>query len=101
MAEAARPSRPPSTSQPEAVPEAARPLSDLAVGAWGEVEHVTARPAVTARLLDLGFVPGTKIEVLRRAPLGDPVLYGVRGAKLCLRRSEASRILVRPAEPGS
>ncbi len=95
MAEAAR------STEPEARPEPARPLSEQAVGSRCVVERVAARPAISGRLLDLGFVPGTEIAVLRRAPLGDPVLYAVRGAKLCLRRSEASRILVRPAEPPS
>ena len=48
------------------------------------------------RLLDLGFTPGTGIQVLRRAPLGDPVVYELRGMQLCLRRPEADRVRVRP-----
>ena len=48
------------------------------------------------RLLDLGFTPRTEIQVLRRAPLGDPVVYRVRGTQMCLRRSEADRVRVRP-----
>ena len=48
------------------------------------------------RLLDLGFVPNTQIEVLTRAPLGDPMLYDLRGYRLCLRRSEADRVRVMP-----
>jgi ferrous iron transport protein A len=36
---------------------------------------------------------------VRRAPLGDPVVYELRGYHLCLRRSEATRIRVEPAQP--
>jgi Fe2+ transport system protein FeoA len=47
------------------------------------------------RLLDLGLLPETPMRVIRRAPLGDPVVYELRGYRLCLRRSEASRVWVR------
>jgi len=56
---------------------------------------------VSRRLLDLGFVPGTRVRVVRRAPLGDPTLYELRGTQLCLRRSEAARVRVRALPPGS
>jgi Fe2+ transport system protein FeoA len=38
--------------------------------------------------------------VLRRAPLGDPVEYELRGYRLCLRRTEAMRIRVRRTSGG-
>ena len=47
------------------------------------------------RMLDLGLVPGTVVEVVRRAPLGDPVQLSLRGFYLAVRRDEAARILVR------
>jgi ferrous iron transport protein A len=62
------------------------------------VEHVEPGSPVSRRLLDLGFVPGTRVRVLRRAPLGDPTVYELRGTQLCLRRSEAVRVLVRPLD---
>ena len=71
-------------------------LAALPVGGRGLVAHVRAGDAVGERLLDLGFVPGTPVLVLRRAPLGDPSVYELRGYQLCLRRSEAERIHVRP-----
>jgi ferrous iron transport protein A len=49
-------------------------------------------------LRDLGFVAGTRIAVLRAAPLGDPVLYELRGYELSLRRSEASRVRIRSVD---
>jgi ferrous iron transport protein A len=60
------------------------------------VVDVDASSPQGQRLLDLGFVPETVIRVLKRAPLGDPVVYDLRGTHLCLRRTEAKRVHVRP-----
>jgi len=77
-----------------ASPREAATLASIAPGETALVVRVdTARP-IGQRLVDLGFVPGTRVRVIRRAPLGDPVTYEVRGARLCLRRSEALRIEV-------
>jgi ferrous iron transport protein A len=51
--------------------------------------------AAGRRLLDLGFLPETPLRVLRRAPLGDPVVYELRGYRICLRRADAARVRVR------
>jgi Fe2+ transport system protein FeoA len=75
-------------------------LADLEPGADARVESVEAGTPIGRRLQDLGFVPGTPVRVLRRAPLGDPVEYELRGTRLCLRRSEARRIHVQRAAPG-
>jgi Fe2+ transport system protein FeoA len=57
-----------------------------------------ASAEVAGRLRALGFVPGTRVEVLRRAPLGDPVEYGLRGTRVSLRRSEARHVQVTPKD---
>ena len=75
-------------------------LSDLEPGSDARIESVDASTPIGRRLLDLGFVPGTAVRVLRRAPLGDPVEYELRGYRLCLRRTEARRIRVQRAGPG-
>jgi ferrous iron transport protein A len=49
---------------------------------------------VLRRVMALGVVPGTALEVVRRAPMGDPTEYALRGYHLCLRRTEASRVEV-------
>lgn len=72
-------------------------LADLRPGAVARVAAVDAGSRIGRRLLDLGFVPGTGVAVVRRAPLGDPVEYELRGYRVCLRRSEAMRIQVEPA----
>ncbi len=73
-----------------------RPLSELAPGATGVVTAVLGDDAVANRLRDLGFLPGTPVCVRRRAPLGDPTEYELRGTHLCLRASEGARIRVSP-----
>lgn len=53
--------------------------------------------ACRERFEDLGLLPETLIRRERLAPLGDPIIYSVRGTLLCLRRSEARFIRVDPA----
>lgn len=49
---------------------------------------------VITRLSHLGFLPGTKIKVVRRAPMGDPTIYELRGNQMSLRKRESSIIKV-------
>ena len=70
-------------------------LVALAPGDRAFITHVDPDAASFERLLALGFVPGSAVEVIRRAPLGDPVEYQVRGTRICLRESEASLIRIR------
>jgi Fe2+ transport system protein FeoA len=46
------------------------------------------------RLLEIGLLPGTPVEVVRMAPLGDPIDLKVRGFHLSIRQHEAKRIHV-------
>jgi ferrous iron transport protein A len=46
------------------------------------------------RLLEFGLIPGTPVELVRSAPLGDPLDIKVRGFHLSIRKSEASLVLV-------
>ena len=71
------------------------PLSDLAPGQEAVIASVDGPDGTGNRLLDLGFLPDTHVKVLRRAPLGDPVIYELRGTRLCLRRQESQRVQVR------
>jgi len=69
-------------------------LSELEPGAKAViVELPEGLPSLT-RLREMGLLPGTQLEFVRRAPLGDPVEICVRGALLSLRDSEAALILV-------
>ena len=53
-----------------------------------------ADPAVASRLRQLGFRPSSRVDVIRRAPMGDPTIYRVQDTELCLRRREAQLIEV-------
>ncbi|MBO0960572.1 ferrous iron transport protein A [Neobacillus sp. MM2021_6] len=44
------------------------------------------------RLLDLGFVKGAMVEVVRKSPLGDPIAFRVSQTTIALRKEESSRI---------
>lgn len=46
------------------------------------------------RLMTMGLTPGTKVTVLRSAPLGDPIAIGVRSYNLALRREDAAKVQV-------
>lgn len=64
------------------------------------VVSVPARGSLRKRLLAMGFVPGTGIDVLRAAPLGDPIEYRVKGYCISLRKEEARLISVTTGEAG-
>lgn len=60
------------------------------------VGSVVAQGALRKRLMEMGFVPGALVEVVRAAPLGDPVEYKIKGYHLSLRAAEAKLISVVP-----
>lgn len=72
----------------------ARKLAELAPGERGRVTSVAGDADATRRLMDMGLIRGTTVEVVRRAPLGDPMEVKLRGFMLTLRRSEAEHITV-------
>ena len=72
----------------------ARTLAELRPGEKGRVTRVEGEAAAVRRLMDLGLIRGTPIEVVRTAPLGDPLEVRLRGFMLTLRRSEAEHITV-------
>ena len=72
-----------------------QPLSALAVGTPAVVAEIKLQPGAKARLMEMGLLVGTKVELIRFAPLGDPVEIKVRGYNLSLRKHEAELILVR------
>ena len=69
-------------------------LSEIKPGQIVEVVNVAGQSSFRRRLMELGLVPGTRVELLRVAPLGDPVELLVRGASLSIRKAEASVIEV-------
>ncbi len=69
-------------------------LSELKPKERGTIVKVGGDGPVHRRILDMGVVPGTEVEVVKVAPLGDPVDLLIRGYHLSLRKDEAREILV-------
>jgi ferrous iron transport protein A len=75
------------------------PLSQLPLRSRAKVLRVGGPPGFRRRLMELGLVPGTQVEVVRVAPLGDPLQLVVRGCRLSIRRAEAAEVTVFSGEP--
>lgn len=73
-----------------------QPLTSLGIGATGTVTEIKITPEHRGRLLEMGLLIGTPVQLVRFAPMGDPVEIKVRGYNLTLRKHEAEQILVRP-----
>ncbi len=72
-------------------------LSELAVGASAIVREVPKTGAASLRLREMGLLAGTRVTLVRTAPLGDPLEIKLRGYHLTLRKTEAEHVLVEPA----
>jgi ferrous iron transport protein A len=78
---------------------AAMTLADLDRGRRATVLGYSdaVAPSTARRLFDLGLVPGVEVTMIRRAPLGDPVIFGVGGYEIALRRAQSDCITVESA----
>ena len=68
------------------------PLSEAKNGSILCISAIEVQGVLRRRLLDLGFVVGNIVEVLRRSPLGDPTAFRVSNTTIALRREESSMI---------
>ena len=73
-------------------------LSQLNVGETGTLVAIELPESVQNHLMHMGFVPDALVTALRRAPAGDPTVYGVEGMEIALRHETANGILVRDGE---
>lgn len=71
-------------------------LSTLAVGTSAIVREFPKVGPAYIRLREMGILPGTRLTLVRTAPLGDPIEIKVRGYSLTLRKTEADHVLVEP-----
>ncbi len=76
------------------MPAESQPLTSLKAGSVAIVTEINVAPEKKSRLLEMGLLVGTSIELVRFAPLGDPVEIKVRGYNLTLRKHEAEQIFV-------
>jgi ferrous iron transport protein A len=63
-------------------------------GSQVQVLNVTGALPIRRRLLEMGLCPGVAVDVIRRAPLGDPLEVRVRGYLLSLRLDQAAQVSV-------
>ena len=73
-------------------------LDAMQPGQTAIVQRLMASGLERRRLMDLGILPGTHIEVEMKSPMGDPTAYLVRGALIALRREQARQIEVVAAD---
>ena len=69
-------------------------LDKLKIGQKGTIVGLSGKGAIKRRMMDMGLVPGSDVEVVRVAPLGDPIEILLKGYNLSLRRNEAKLVLV-------
>ncbi|NLU24496.1 MAG: ferrous iron transport protein A [Clostridiales bacterium] len=70
------------------------PLDKLEVGHKAVITKGGGSGVLRGRLLDMGLIPGTAVEVRKGAPMGDPMELYLRGYALTLRREEARQMEV-------
>lgn len=69
-------------------------LGELRPGEKAKVVSIGTTGAMRQRILDMGVTPNVQVQLIKIAPLGDPVEITVRGYQLSLRKSEAALIQV-------
>ena len=68
-------------------------LKDAEIGSSVRIDSI-GDSEIKQRLMTMGLIPGTRIEVLRSAPFGDPIAIRLRAYNLAIRKSDAEKILV-------
>lgn len=69
-------------------------LGELRPGERGRVLAIGTQGAMRQRILDMGITPKVEIQLIKVAPLGDPLDLSLRGYNLSLRRHDAALIEV-------
>ncbi len=69
-------------------------LCDLPLGEEATIVAIIAPPSIKQRFMDMGLIKGSKIVVEKLAPLGSPMQVSIKGFSLCIRKEDASNILI-------
>lgn len=67
-------------------------LDKLPIGEKAVITNVGGEGALRCRLLDMGLIPRTTVEVRKVAPMGDPIELRIRGYELTIRKEDAKKI---------
>ena len=69
-------------------------LNQLPIGQDARVVSVNGSNRISRRLMEMGVIPVVNVQMIKRAPFGDPIEIRVRGYSLAMRRAEADSIEV-------
>lgn len=69
-------------------------LDELKPGDKGTIRQIKGTAGEEVHLMELGLLPGTTVEMIKRAPMGDPIEIRVRSYHLSIRCAEARSVLV-------
>lgn len=64
-------------------------LNQIVKGQIARITQINGEDAISIRLMEMGLIDGEQIQLLGKAPLGDPLEYAIRGYRLSLRLNEA------------
>lgn len=70
-------------------------VDNLNIGESGVINNIQAPKEIKRRLMDMGFTRGIKVNVIKKAPMGDPIEVSIRGYNLCIRKEQASNLEIR------
>lgn len=73
-------------------------LDEMERGERGKVIEISSCGSLRSKIMDMGIVRGAEIEMVRRAPLGDPLEFLLRGYRLTLRKGEAANVILEVLE---
>jgi len=71
-------------------------LLELREGEQGILDRLDLPEDIARRLMELGFLPGSRVVAARSAPGGDPRVFRVDGSEIALRCETAARLKLRP-----
>ncbi len=69
-------------------------LADLQPGQGAVITELVGKASENQRLMHMGFVEGCDIQLVRKAPSGDPLEISIMGYALSIRKSDAERIQI-------
>ena len=69
-------------------------LNQMIKGQTARITHISGEDAISIRLMEMGLIDGEQVQLLGKAPLGDPLEFAVRGYRLSLRLNEAKCVEV-------
>ncbi len=75
-------------------------LSEFSLQDEGVIKNVLGEGRVRRRLFDMGVTPGAKVILRKKAPLGDPLEFTLRGYELTLRKAEAVNVICEITKEG-